>query len=129
MADTTTHTLEDLAASVEIECTRDVRKRWDRLDDWQRNANGYRVTLRFRGRRMSLDFWQGTGIKDEPTSRRVLECLLSDAQLGALNFEEFCSELGFDPDSRKALASWKECGRIDLRLRRLLGGSFDEFME
>lgn len=34
---------------------------------------------------------------------------LSDAQLGLNTFEEFCSELGYDEDSRSAEKIWKAC--------------------
>lgn len=39
----------------------------------------------------------------------VVECLLSDAQSGSLSFEHFCSEFGYDSDSRSAQATHNAC--------------------
>jgi hypothetical protein len=35
-------------------------------DDWQREANGYRVTFTYEGRKLSTDYWQGAGITRDP---------------------------------------------------------------
>ncbi len=36
-------------------------------------------------------------------------CFLGDAISGSQSFEEFCAELGYDEDSRKAEKIWKAC--------------------
>ncbi len=36
-------------------------------------------------------------------------CFLGDAISGSQSFEEFCDELGYDEDSRKAEKIWKAC--------------------
>ena len=52
---------------------------------------------------------QGTGITDDPGAATVLDSLRLDARLGQESFEDFCGELGYDTDSRKAYATWEEC--------------------
>lgn len=57
-----------------------------------------------------------------PTLEDVLYCLVSDSDcLDALNFEEWASELGFNPDSRKDFAIWEECLNQSRLFRRLVG--------
>jgi hypothetical protein len=120
--------LSELCKGVTINAEHGARLDWEKQDEWQQRANGWRVTLGYQGRTYSLDFWQGTGIKDEPDAAGVLECLLSDASSADQDFEGWCSDLGENTDSRKAHATWRACQRIALRLRRLLGDDFERFM-
>jgi hypothetical protein len=46
--------------------------------EWQLKSNCYRVTLSYQGRTYSLYFYQGTGIKSEPSVSDVIACLASD---------------------------------------------------
>lgn len=97
-------------------------------DDWQRGATGYRVTFTYDRRIASFDFWQGSGITDDPTAEGVMYCLVSDAQAGSDTFEWFCGNMGYDEDSRAAERTWKACQRIETQLSRLFGADFDEAM-
>jgi hypothetical protein len=103
---------------------------WDKQDDWQQNAKGYRCTLRYRGRRYTFDYWLGQGFSrtDGPTADLCLRDLLSDANAGDNDFHEFCSALGYDEDSRKAEATWRACQNINKNMRRLLGSDYDAFL-
>ena len=49
--------------------------------DWQLKANCYRVTLNYQGRTYSLFYYQGTGIKSEPSASDVVACLASDLSI------------------------------------------------
>lgn len=46
--------------------------------EWQLKANCYRVTLSYQGRSYSLYYYQGHGIKGEPSVSDVIACLASD---------------------------------------------------
>lgn len=74
--------------------------------------------------RMTTYFSKGIGHHGaEPTAEEVLECLASDAA-GIENggsFDDWCSEYGYDTDSRKALKVFKACEHSAARLRRFLG--------
>lgn len=61
----------------------------------------------------------------------VLSCLALDAGvLDAGGFEYWASDLGYDPDSRKAEAIYRECLEIALKLRAGLGDKgFSELRE
>jgi hypothetical protein len=98
-------------------------------DDWQRGANGYRVTFTYDGRTMSTDYWQGSAITSDPDANSVMACLVSDAMMSGYTFEDFCSELGYDSDSRRAEQIWKACRKIDEQLHRLFGADYGQAIE
>jgi hypothetical protein len=58
-----------------------------------------------------------------PDLASVLDCLISDASGydNAKDFEDWCSEYGSDPDSRKAEATYRLIGEQAKRLRHFLG--------
>ena len=97
------------------------------LDDWQRAAHPYRVTLRYKRRQMGLDFFMGPALTDEPDAAGVLSCLMSDASAAEQSFEEWCGDLGFDTDSRKAERMYRNCLRLAGKLHKLLGDDYDLF--
>lgn len=126
---TTAYRLKDLAAKVRIESTYGaIKKPWDELDEWQRNAHPYRVTLRYKGRQMSLDFFMGQAHTDEPDAEGVLDCLLSDCSALDQSFEDWCGDFGYDTDSRKAEATYKACADLGKKVKRLLGDDFETFL-
>src|SRR5271166_1817355 len=88
-------------------------------------SEGYTVTLRYQGRQMTVPFYMGPALCREPEAAEVLECLISDTMLGEQTFEDFCGDLGYDTDSRKAEASWAQCRSIAPRVRKLLGADFE----
>jgi len=121
--------LSKLAQNVTLKSKQGARVPWDKQDDWQKRSHGYTCTLAYQGRRLTVDFWQGTGIKQEPTAAGVLSCLLSDASSGQESFEEFCSNFGYDTDSRSALKTWRACVSMHSKLEKLLGSDFDTFLQ
>lgn len=99
-----------------------VSATWIDQEDWAgTRADKWRVTISRNGARMQVPFSQGSGFGgNPPTAGDVMESLVSDASRGEQDFEEFCSELGFDEDSRKAYESWKSCQSIHERLPKVL---------
>jgi hypothetical protein len=63
------------------------------------------------------------GAEFAPKIEDVLDSLTLDASCyeNARNFEDFCSEFGYDTDSRKAEGTYKACGEIAKELRHLIG--------
>lgn len=94
--------------------------------DWQRDAHPYKCRLTFQRRALTVPFFIGSAHTNEPSAADVLYCLASDARSGEESFEDFCSNMGCDIDSRKAEKTWKACRAIAPRLRRFLGDSFDD---
>lgn len=65
----------------------------------------------------------------KPTAQDVLGSLALDANCGDQSFHDFCGDLGYDEDSRKAYATYEACRDQMYELRRLFGASYDDFIE
>lgn len=76
-------------------------------------------------RQLTVYFSQGPAIEHEPSAEDVLDCLASDwaSWDNARDFAEWASEYGYDTDSRKAEAIWREIGRQAAQLERFLGAA------
>ncbi len=86
----------------------------------------WRVTLRLGRRRLTTTFRMGMAHGGKaPDAAGVVYSLLIDARAGELSFEDFCGELGYDQDSRRAEQIWKACNRVAPRVRCLLGEHFE----
>lgn len=53
-----------------------------------------------------------------PTQANVLYCLLSDMQCVEYGYGDFCANLGYDEDSRKALETFLSCDKIGSELKQ-----------
>ena len=75
---------------------------------------------------MTVDFWTGSAL-GEPDAADVLACLLSDVRgvEDARSFEDWASDLGFDPDSRTAEKCFRVCLRLSPKVRRFMGDLYD----
>ncbi len=94
--------------------------------DMPRGSHSWTVTLKHGRRRLTVDFFQGPAHHAEPSAADVLACLCSDARAGDQSFESFCSEFGYEQDSRKAEATHKACARMAKKLPAFLGDKFEE---
>lgn len=56
-----------------------------------------------------------------PTAEDVLNSLRWDALSAAPTFEEFCQDLDYSPDSRRAEEIYNKCCQLERQLRALLG--------
>lgn len=64
---------------------------------------------------------QGSALREAPTAVSVMGCLLSDYVSDYLSCEDWCGDLGYDPDSRKALKIFKLCQKFSRALDAFLG--------
>jgi hypothetical protein len=99
------------------------------MTDMPRGSSHWRVTLRYRGRRMTVPFSQGPAICAEPTAADVLGCLLTDSNGAEQTFEDWCAEYGYDTDSRKAERTWRAVVRQSAKLQRLLREDYARFSQ
>lgn len=99
------------------------------MDDMPAGSRHYRVTLRYKGRQMTVPFSCGPLIEREPSAKDVLECLLSDSCGADEAFEDWCAELGYDSDSRKAERTYKAVQAQSVKTRNLLGSEYEMFLE
>jgi len=100
----------------------------DEQDEWQQNANAYRLELIYQHRRYQFDYWQGVGIKTDPTAEGCLESLQLDSQAGGQTFEDFCADTGANRDSRHEERIWKACKKVRREIQKLFGKDFEAFM-
>jgi hypothetical protein len=90
-------------------------------------ADPWTVTLRRDGRTLAVPYYTGPGLRDRmadgPSAEDVLDCLLSDASTveSVSTFEEWCAELGYDEDSRRAERTYEAIKAQTVRLRAFLG--------
>lgn len=98
------------------------------LDDWQKKANPWTVTLKNGKKRMTVPFFTGQAI-DEPTTDSVLWCLISDASGVCDGFDWFCDCYGYDKDSRTAERIFNQCKQIKRKLERFLGEDCQRVLE
>ncbi len=56
-----------------------------------------------------------------PHATDVIYSLALDAQMSNGTFEDFCDNLGYDTDSRKALETYLQCQKDGERFRRIVG--------
>lgn len=100
-------------------------------DDWSPPPTPWTVRLTRRDgstrRTLTVPFWTGPASTKEPSAADVLSCLISDATFGEQSFENFCHELGYDTDSRRAEVTYNQCRRLAPKVRRFLGDLFDDF--
>lgn len=111
--------LQDRLDSIDVKLI--VRyKRLENDGDW--TCDIWRCKLTFQGRKIVKLFRMGLGHNGkEPTSADVVSCLLSDASCAYGSFEDFCSDLGYDTDSRKAYRTYKACVKTRGHLEFLFG--------
>lgn len=71
--------------------------------------NHFRIILTTESGRTAHDFYgsandceKGKKTMDDEDLSSALWCIVDDALYGTMSFEEFCSELGYDEDSRSA---------------------------
>ncbi len=59
----------------------------------------------------------------EEELKQALRCIIEDANSGTMDFKEFCSEFGYDTDSRRAEKIYNACKNSLMKVRDL--GFFD----
>lgn len=92
--------------------------------DGAADMDNWKCLIRAGHRQMTVYFSKGVGHHGkEPDIYEVLDCLASDAAgiENARDFDDWCSEYGYDTDSRKAERIYHTCQRQAASLRRLLG--------
>jgi hypothetical protein len=126
---TTITTLDGLSKSISFDFDFGANARYDALDQWQREATGYTITIGYDRRKASFDYFTGPAITDDPELDDVMSCLASDANAGQQSFRDFCDDFGYDEDSRSAYRTWQACQLTHSKLARLFGPDLQAVLE
>lgn len=94
------------------------------------NYNHHRITVKYlpTGKQTGFNFWCSLvhpRIESKYDIMNAFRCFVDDCLGGSESFEDFCSEFGYDTDSRKAYNTWKECRRSKEKLERITDGKVD----
>lgn len=112
-------TLRFDCTSLGLQTDRTVKPAW--------THEAYQVTIARGADSYSTTYRQGTAHEHAPTIAQVVSCLLSDARSADEHstFESFCSEFGYDDDSRTAERTYLACRECSSALRRILGDDYE----
>ena len=105
-------------------------KEWG-FNDTSRNYNNHKITVKNRttSKQTSFEFWasiRNPEIKKRDDLLSAFNCFVMDAISGEQNFEDFCSECGYNSDSRKAEKIHKACIKSLNKLKRIYDGDIYE---
>ena len=96
-------------------------------------ANKYKVTIRNGKKHFSTTFTDSInntqkGIKSDDID--IIYCIVADAQCVQWNnsFEDFCSEFGYDTDSRSAERIYNACEKTYNNIQRLFNSDGFDFL-
>lgn len=126
----TLDTLDDLCREIKISATKGGantdRALWTM---WELgHAKNYRVTLMYRKKSMSCDFFLDPDCSDSlVTADNVMRHLLQQAEYGAMEFEVFASRTGCNMLDHKAFLRWRRARGLAYKLRLMLRDDFDKF--
>jgi hypothetical protein len=96
------------------------------------NMDHWKCVVKMGRKQMTVVFSMGYGHNGkEPKLADVLDCLSSDASglESSRGFEDWCSDYGYDTDSRKAEKIYKSVEHQAKRLKNFLGDSlYNQFL-
>ena len=109
--------LDDVGVRVHIE----RHKMVDR-EGFPTGSRHYEVTVSNQsGDSFSVVYSQGPAIKEAPSIFAVLSALMMDYECGGLSFEEFCSDIGYDPDSKEDYKLYMNAKALNADMYSVLG--------
>ena len=109
-------TLKECGGRINIQESDTKTAPWDESGEFRHH---YRVTLRGPGGSYTFDFWgsiHDAAMGNRASAYDVLACLEWNLPE---SFEDFCSEFGYDTDSRKAEATFKAVDKQARALNRI----------
>lgn len=87
----------------------------------------FNITLSRKGKRYTFNFGQSLASgSEEPTMYDILTCL---EKYESIDFEDFCSNYGYDTDSIKSLKTYKAVDREYKAVNRLFNDIMKELQE
>ena len=116
----TTDTIKDLPALLsELGVTAKAVRidRPDNAPEWVTDTHkSYRVTVKFNGASTSLNFYCGSGVKNEPSAADIVYALARDYDSTAYTLKEFGDEFGWNSETVDTYRAVKRNGAKFKRL-------------
>lgn len=116
---------------IHAEYTGSKKADWgDKTENW--NHHHITVTNKDTKQQTTFDFWASIANPRVNTRYDILNafyCFISDAISGDMTFKEFCSEFGYDEDSRRAEKTWNACVKAHDKLQRIYPGDIYELAD
>ena len=87
-------------------------------ENWQNSADAWLVVINGQ----HFDYFTGIGhrVLSKPVTPKfdsILACLVQDAVGSGRSFDDWCSDYGYDTDSRNALQTYMDCQETAKKLR------------
>jgi hypothetical protein len=86
----------------------------------------WRCVLKRGRKRLTIAYSQGPAIQEDPAVQDVLGSLVMDSTCGEESFEDFCSSMGYDTDSRTAERLYRTVQTQTTKVQRFLGDLLEE---
>ena len=120
--ETLTQTLPEIVQELGITSTIQEQDTPANAPQWAQDFNAYRVTLKFKGRRMAFNFYQGRGHKTPPTTADAVWTLASDSNTmqGCPTLKDFGGEFGWDENTA---STYRAVRSLAKRWEKLIGNS------
>lgn len=98
---------------------------------WGDNWNNYMITVTNTetDQKITFEFWASIAnpeLKTEYDMLNAFYCFVSDAIAGSYAFKEFCSEFGYNNDSRQAEKIYRKCKKQLEKLKKIYDGNIYE---
>lgn len=111
----------------EIKANYKGTKKAEWSDNRHQNFNNHMVTIKNieTEQKITFEFWASIAhpvLNKEYDILNAFYCFVSDAVSGSESFENFCSELGYDSDSRTAEKIYRKCKKQLEKLNRIYDG-------
>jgi len=105
-----------------------------KLSKWQREANKWQVTVSYKGRSMTINYFTGQGYKGNPVAYDVLYSLFSDALTAETTNDvaDFLIDLGYCDSVeliREGTKVFKAVKKEARQFKKLLGEDYDYLMD
>lgn len=85
--------------------------------------DGVQVTSNNAYTPLITEYSMGSAYTKPPKVKDVIASLVRDAQFSSEPFADFCANLGYDTDSRRALAIYEQCAQTAQDLRQLFSST------
>lgn len=101
-------TKTNILNNIKLQGTRMKNNKCDLADEWKRTATKYNCKITFKNKTYRFNFWMGSAHTKAPSKKDVLYSFIMN-DVTDMDFEDFCSEFGYDNNSKKALRIFKAC--------------------